>query len=127
MADRAIPRTSRRVKIPTMRLPPLRTSVPSLISTVFVLCVMLAFVAELRERAERARRKAALPAVWAAYRKAMIAREFAESTAASFGSKWVDDAMVQEIQSQVEHARADERAKKAEYDRLRDVRPGRFW
>ena len=62
-----------------MRLPRIRSSIPSLIITVFVLGLLLAFIVDLRERA---RRKVALRAAQAAYRKARSIREAAESRVA---------------------------------------------
>ncbi len=108
-----------------MRQPHARSSVPSLIITVFVLGLMLALVVDLRERA---RRKAALPAARAAYQKARAARESAELSPGRVSHRRLtDDAAIQQLQLEIEHARADERARKAEYDRLRGSRTGLFW
>jgi hypothetical protein len=114
-----------------MRLPWTRTSIPHLIITVFVLGMMLAFVMDIRERA---RRKAALPAAEAAYQQARKTRRLAEWEAARVRRRRSAESEVFPVdlddggfKAAVERAWADERAKKAEYDRLRAIRTGRFW
>jgi hypothetical protein len=123
MVDRAIDRIPLCVEIPTMRQPDSRPSISSLISTAFMLSVMLVFIVDLRERA---RRKDALPAAQAAYENARIIRRSVESTLERL-HRSVHDAEIQEIQSRVDYARAHELARKAEYDRLQGSRTGLFW
>jgi hypothetical protein len=132
-----------------MRLPRIQTSVPSLIVTIFVLSLLLMFPVAYREQARRraafealqatrswafgetravARRRAALDAARAACQKARVAREDAEARLERASRwHWSSDATIQRIQSEVAHARADERARKADYDRLMEIRTGFFW
>jgi hypothetical protein len=113
------------LEIDAMRLTRSRHSIPSLMIVVFVLSLMLAFSVDLRERA---RRKWALEAARAAYQNARNTRVIAESRAMSIRQgKWIDDATIMDLRSKVEDARADERARKAEYDRLRGRRTSLFW
>ncbi len=104
-----------------MRLTRPRYTIPSLMIEVFVLSLALAFIVDLRERI---RRKSALLAAQAAYQTARRSRELAESKAPKRRWTALDAASVKEFQSEVEQARADERARKAEYERLK---PGRRW
>ena len=101
-----------------------RFTIPSLMIEVFVLSLALAFIVDLRERI---RRKSALQAAQAAYQTARRSRQLAESRARPM-RPWtsLDDATVKEFQSELEQARADERARKAEYDRLKPDRTRLF-
>ncbi len=132
-----------------MRLPRIRSSVPSLIITVFVLSLLLAFIVQLRERAWRraafevfqatrpwsfgetrtvAQRRAALQAARAAYQKACVTREDAEARLEQM-RQWhqSDDATIQKLQNEVVSVRANVLARKADYDRLKEIRTGLFW
>jgi hypothetical protein len=100
-----------------MRPPRIRTSVPSLITTIIVLALLLALVMDLRDRARKK----------AAYQQARIAREVAEQTAARLRRrKPLNDAAFQEIESELERARADERIKRADLERVLGIGSGFF-
>jgi hypothetical protein len=116
-----------------------RYTIPSYIIEVFVLSLFLAIIVNLREQIWR---KTALEAAETAYQNARITRETAEefvtrklrrktATLSHIkNSRQIDhfvNSTIEELESEVEHARDDELAKMRECNRLKGIRTGLFW
>ncbi len=140
-------RSQQLVETRAMRRTRSRYTIPRFIIEIFVLSLFLTIIVDLRDQF---RRKTALEAAQVAYRNARDTRETAEAfvtwkirmetpplfhieNAARLNHiknatqlNHIKNATIEELQNEFEHARADELAKMAEYDRLKAIRTRRF-